>query len=85
MASEASFAPMLRAKIERRIHDERVRPLSSYRADEMQRMEANFYGFDPSFHVARYRFVHRTLASWTPLHLARHRQLGFVPPSDCVS
>ena len=35
----------------------------------------NFYGFDPSYHIARHRFVHRTPHAWTPLHLAGHRRL----------
>ena len=39
-------------------------------------MRRNFYGFDPSYHVARHHFVHKSLASWTPRHLARHRELG---------
>ena len=34
----------------------------------------NAAGFDPSYHVARYHFVHRVPHAWTPLHLARHRQ-----------
>ncbi len=37
-------------------------------------MKLNFYGFDPSYHVARYHFVHRMPHAWTPLHLARHRR-----------
>jgi putative two-component system hydrogenase maturation factor HypX/HoxX len=37
-------------------------------------MRMNFYGFDPSYHIARYRFVHRTAHAWTPLHLALHRR-----------
>ncbi len=55
------------------------RPLASYRAEELERMRLNFYGFDPSYHIARHRFVHRTPHAWTPLHLAQHRQLGFAP------
>jgi hypothetical protein len=35
-------------------------------------MRRNFYGFDPSYHVARHHFVRKSLASWTPRHLARH-------------
>jgi len=35
----------------------------------------NFYGFDPSYHVARYRLVQRTPHAWTPLYLARHRRV----------
>jgi putative two-component system hydrogenase maturation factor HypX/HoxX len=41
-------------------------------------MRMNFYGFDPSYHIARHRFVHRTPHAWTPLHLAQHRRLGFA-------
>ena len=37
-------------------------------------MKLNFYGFDPSYHVARYNFVYKVPHSWTPLHLARHRR-----------
>ena len=37
-------------------------------------MRRNFYGFDPSYHVARSNFVHRVAPSWTPLHLAIHRR-----------
>jgi putative two-component system hydrogenase maturation factor HypX/HoxX len=37
-------------------------------------MRMNFYGFDPSYHIARHRFVYRTAHAWTPLHLARHRR-----------
>ena len=49
-------------------------PLADYRAEELERMRMNFYGFDPSYHIARHRFVYRTPHAWTPLHLARHRR-----------
>jgi len=39
----------------------------------------NFYGFDPAYHVARYRLVQRTPHAWTPLYLARHRRQDFKP------
>jgi len=76
LAAEESFARELAEKRARRARDEYVHPLSDYRSAELERMRLNFYGFDPSYHVARYRFVHRAPAAWTPLHLARHRQLG---------
>ena len=44
---------------------------------ELDAMRRNFYGFDPSYHVARYHFVARTPHSWTPRHLARHRDLDW--------
>ena len=65
----------LAAKRERRARDEAVRPLSAWRAEELGHMRRNFYGFDPSYHVARWHFVAKSPHSWTPRHLARHRGL----------
>ena len=70
------FTQALAEKRAVRERDEGARPLASYRAEELERMRLNFYGFDPSYHVARHRFVHRTPHAWTPLHLAQHRRLG---------
>lgn len=67
------FEARLADKRLRRARDEAEKPLAAYRAEELDRMRLNFYGFDPSYHVARYRFVHRTPQAWTPLYLARHR------------
>ena len=61
------------ADILRGARDEAARPLAAYRADELARMQRNFYGFDPSYHVARHHFVTRKLQAWTPRHLALHR------------
>ena len=60
-----------------RAADERRRPLADHRQDELSRMHRNFYGFDPSYHVARYHFVHKLPHAWTPRHLAIHREPGF--------
>jgi hypothetical protein len=49
-------------------------PLASYRAAELERMKLNFFGFDSSYHVARFNFVHKVPRSRTPLYLARHRR-----------
>jgi putative two-component system hydrogenase maturation factor HypX/HoxX len=72
-AASADLAGALLDKRRRRASDEQSRPLADYRACELERMRLNFYGFDPSYHVARHRFVYRTPHAWTPLHLARHR------------
>jgi len=74
LAASSGFAQALADKRERRALDEQRRSLADYRADELARMRMNFYGFDPSYHIARHRFVHRTPQAWTPLHLARHRR-----------
>jgi len=60
-------------KRRRRDRDETEKPLAVYRDEELARMRLNFYGFDPSYHVARYNFIHKIAKSRTPLTLARHR------------
>jgi putative two-component system hydrogenase maturation factor HypX/HoxX len=74
-ANHRLFPQWLAGKNQQRQEDERVKPLEAYRQEEIERMELNFYGFDPSYHVARYNFVHKVPHSWTPLHLALHRRL----------
>lgn len=63
----------LMKKAEQRERDEAERPLSTYRDAELKRMHRNFFGFDPSYHVARYNFVRKVSKSRTPLTLATHR------------
>jgi putative two-component system hydrogenase maturation factor HypX/HoxX len=48
-------------------------------------MRLNFYGFDPSYHVARYNFVYKVPKSRTPLTIARHRRKGPDAPLREVS
>ncbi len=73
LAHAPDYPARLAAKRERRARDEAEKPLAAYRAEELERMTLNFYGFDPSYHVARYNFVHKVPHSRTPRHLARHR------------
>jgi putative two-component system hydrogenase maturation factor HypX/HoxX len=80
MANSPNFAATLAQKNDKRLADEASKPLAAYRAEELKEMQRNFYGFDPSFHVARYHFVSRTLPSWTPRHLAKHRDLDWKIP-----
>ena len=74
------FERALAHKRERRARDEEVRPLEDYRRIELEHMRMNFYGFDPSYHIARHRFVCRTPHGWTPLHLAKHRRSAAAVP-----
>jgi putative two-component system protein, hydrogenase maturation factor HypX/HoxX len=74
-----ALAARLAEKHRRREADEQAKPLAAYRAEELARLHRNFYGFDPSYHVARYNFIHHVPKSRTPLHLARHRAMGPVP------
>jgi putative two-component system hydrogenase maturation factor HypX/HoxX len=82
LAATPDFAERLADKRRRRAADEAAKPLEQYRAEELARMQRNFYGFDPSYHVARHHFVHKTPHSWTPRHLARHRELDWRVPGD---
>ena len=80
LAASADFAAQLDAKRARRANDESTKPLAVYREEELNNMRRNFYGFDPSYHVARYHFVIKSPSSWTPRHLALHRELGWRVP-----
>ena len=79
IADCADFSERLAVKRQRRAADEAVKPLAIYRAEELQQMRRNFFGFDPSYHIARHNFVAKTPHSWTPRHLAIHRELGWTP------
>jgi len=57
LARDPEFRMMLRRKHERRLDDESVKPLATYRAEELGRMWVNFFGPDPAYHEARRRFV----------------------------
>ncbi len=70
------FRELLAAKRAEREHDEAAKPLERYREEELARMKLNFYGFDPSYHVARYHFVYKLPKARTPHYLARHRVSG---------
>ncbi|HEY0856787.1 MAG TPA: enoyl-CoA hydratase-related protein, partial [Albitalea sp.] len=73
LAASPELAQRIAAKARRRADDEARRPLQDHRDEELRRMRLNFYGFDPSYHVARHHFVHRKPHAWTPRHLALHR------------
>ncbi|HIJ39303.1 MAG TPA: hydrogenase maturation protein [Rhodospirillaceae bacterium] len=76
MAADPRFPEQLVGKKTRLEQDEKIRPLQAYRDDELAKMRLNFYGFDPSYHVARYNFVHKLPKSRTPPYLAVHRHKG---------
>ncbi|MCP5242711.1 MAG: hydrogenase maturation protein [Burkholderiales bacterium] len=75
LAHAADYAAQLQRKVEQRKQDEQQKPLQQYRDEELQQMQLNFYGFDPSYHVARYHFVYKIPHAWTPLYLAKHRRI----------
>ncbi len=76
-ADAEGLARRIEAKRRRRAEDEAVKPLAAYRQEELARMKRNFFGFDPSYHVARYNFIRKIAKSRTPLTLAVHRASAF--------
>jgi putative two-component system protein, hydrogenase maturation factor HypX/HoxX len=80
LAASQQLPVLLQAKRQRRQADEALKPLATYRAEELAHMRRNFYGFDPSYHIARSNFVRRVAPSWTPRHLSLHRH-GASPGS----
>jgi len=57
LAQDPEFRSILRKKHEKRLDDESVKPLASYRAEELAWMRVNFFGPDSAYHEARRRFV----------------------------
>ena len=65
LASDPRIGERLVAKARRRARDERVKPLRSYRAEEMARAHECFFGPDRSYHEARSRFTRKLGAAPT--------------------
>ena len=78
LAASPGWERRMRTKSGQRRIDQAIKPLESYRIEELERMKLNFYGFDPSYHVARYNFVYKVPKSRTPITLARHRDQRVV-------
>ncbi len=84
LAGADRYDELLARKWARRMMDEEQKPLTLYRDQELESMRMNFYGFDPSYHVARYNFVYKVAKSRTPLTIAAHRSLSSRPPRRMV-
>ncbi|MBP2236242.1 putative two-component system hydrogenase maturation factor HypX/HoxX [Sinorhizobium kostiense] len=76
LAASSELAGRVAEKRARRARDEAAKPLAAYREEELRRLRRNFYGFDPSYHVARYNFTRKTPKSRTPVSIAVHRAGG---------
>ncbi|WP_246510404.1 hypothetical protein [Bradyrhizobium glycinis] len=78
--SDPGFARRLSDKTRRREADEIEKPLQAYLDEELRRMGPNFCGFDPSYHVARYNFIHKVPKSRISLTIADHRSRRATKP-----
>ncbi|AAP85774.1 HoxX (plasmid) [Cupriavidus necator H16] len=81
LARAPDYAAHIDNKRRKRAADEAAKPLAQYREEELVHMHRNFYGFDPSYHVARYHFVYKLPHAHTPRHLAMHRG-GSLPAAQ---
>jgi putative two-component system hydrogenase maturation factor HypX/HoxX len=61
LSRRADFWQLLGKKHQRRLSDERTKPLAQYRTEELQQMYVNFFGADAAYHRARQRFVYKTM------------------------
>ncbi|PPJ44921.1 hydrogenase maturation protein [Rhizobium sp. KAs_5_22] len=77
LAAQSDIGERIADKRMKRQRHEAQKPLAVYREEELQRMRRNFYGFDPSYHVARYNFIRKVPKSRTPATLAIHRAIGW--------
>ena len=78
LAAGPHLSALLAAKQRARRVDERVKPLSTYRTEELSRSHECFFGDDRSYHEARHRFVHKLGAPCvvTPAHTRPLRRAG---------
>ncbi|EDP75032.1 hydrogenase maturation protein [Hydrogenivirga sp. 128-5-R1-1] len=74
------FMKFIKEKRRERTSPEWLELIERCRKEELEHMKLNFYGFDTSYHIARYYFVHRVPHFRTPPYLAIHRRLGFTQP-----
>ncbi len=74
ISNSSSYDILLKQKNKQREKDENNKPLQQYRNEELSHMKRNFYGFDTSYHIARYNFVFKVKKSRTPVTIARHRK-----------
>ena len=75
IAEADDYPARLKEKKARRAGDEARRPIAAYREAELENMRRNFWGFDPSYHIARHNFMRKVPKSRTPATLASHRAL----------
>ncbi|QWG24790.1 hydrogenase maturation protein [Bradyrhizobium sediminis] len=85
LAAAPDWSARIAGKARLRDADEADKPLALYRAEELEHMRRNFYGFDPSYHVARSNFVRKVAKSRTPITIARHRDRRCLFPRRMAS
>ena len=59
LANNANYKNLLSLKIKTRNFDETVKPLCTYREEELKKMHAQFYDENSSYNLLRHRFVYK--------------------------
>jgi putative two-component system hydrogenase maturation factor HypX/HoxX len=70
LARSPRYMHLLREKRRSRQTDEARKPLQAYREEELHEMWRNFFGADPSYHLARQRFVYKGLMPGSAFRVA---------------
>lgn len=81
LLASGEYAGLLNEKRRRSEAQKTTRSLADYRKSELNEMRQNFFGPDPSYHVARYNFVFKVKKSRTPKSFARHRNGALLKTS----
>jgi len=74
LAEDENYYPTLARKQYSRLQDESVRPLESYRQNELLRMKAIFDNPQSEYHQLRYNFVYKVSCAQTPARLIHRNQ-----------
>jgi putative two-component system hydrogenase maturation factor HypX/HoxX len=81
LAEDSQLPERLRQKADQLARHEAIKPLRQYRTEELAEMHKSFFGFDQSYHVARFNFVTKVPKSRTPATIAFHRRMAPNPVS----
>nr|WTA00675.1 hydrogenase maturation protein [Streptomyces sp. NBC_00857] len=79
LASTSDVQKRIAAKKAAREHDEAVKPLADYRAEELALMHRNFYGPGEPYHALRSAFVRKEPVRRAPPHLEPGTERAPVP------
>jgi putative two-component system hydrogenase maturation factor HypX/HoxX len=77
LSQSLTYQGLLKEKFKGLKRDQQLKPLEQYESEELEKVHKNFFGFDPSYHIARHNFIYNIPKSRTPRHLALHRNLNY--------
>ena len=79
LINSVEFQKFIEDKRKERTSSEWLSLIERCKKEELENMRLNFYGFDTSYHIARYYFVYRLPHFRTPPYLGIHRRLSANP------